>query len=400
MSRTRLIIALAFHAVLLLSGISWAALRYHEIQQSRELPEPRLQPLTILPRYNEPSIVSNEQLQSTLERLTPKFRGLKPRMNFVDHALRFWGIESVFQDAACLSGVEMRQLMLDYRDFRQAWGDDAKSFLTTTTYGIRPRVQEGDETSSHVDHSLTTLAEVGTPLDYPVLTSDGETQLRAMLIDALKNFNLNQQEYEWSTLAFALYMPSHPEWFSTGGQVLTFDRLAKRVMRQPPTDGVCYGQHRLYTLSALLAIDDEHSILTPDSRANIEAYLQNMTDLLVTHQSSEGYWDVDWDGRTFESSRTPLSRRLLVTGHALEWWAIAPEQLLPPLETRERAAQWLCQQIKDMTETQIRANYTFLSHAGRALALWRGRFPHEFLVDGQLQVAKLLGPTQASAVAP
>jgi hypothetical protein len=57
---------------------------------------------------------------------------------------------------------------------------------------------------------------------------------------------------------------------------------------------------------------------------------------------------------------------------------MAPEQVHPPRETVVRAAQWLVRTIEGMDAKQIEDNYTFLTHAVRALALWRGCFPAEF----------------------
>ena len=73
------------------------------------------------------------------------------------------------------------------------------------------------------------------------------------------------------------------------------------------------------------------------------------------------------------------TRRLLATGHALEWWAMAPEELHPPREVMVRAGQWLAREIEVMDQETVLRNYTFLSHAGRALSLWRGGFPCQVL---------------------
>ena len=69
------------------------------------------------------------------------------------------------------------------------------------------------------------------------------------------------------------------------------------------------------------------------------------------------------------------SRKILATGHALEWWAFAPESVHPPRETMVKAGQWLVKTVDEMSDRDIASSYTFLSHAGRSLALWRGKFP-------------------------
>lgn len=372
---------LCFHILLVSAAIGWGAVRYQEWQQQKELPALRLNPLKVVPLYDRPKIVSDEDLVQVLYKLRPQFRGKEPRINHVDHALRFWGIESVFEDPKCLSGVEMRDLLLDHRRFFQVWGTETKPLLVRNQYGVKPLVQQGLATSSHEDHTLATLAEVGTPADFPVVTSEGETTLAAMIQESLRSFSLNQKEYEWTTLVFALYLNSAHDWMTTEGQYVNFDLIADRIMRQQPTKGVCYGNHRLHALVMLLRVNEQTPILTKEGREKIIQYLQNITSLLVKTQSDEGFWDKNWDGTKLDLSSeklfTPRARRVLATGHAMEWWSLAPEEVLPPDETLQKAGHWLVRTIKKMPASEIKSSYTFLSHAGRALALWRGKFPSE-----------------------
>ena len=74
---------------------------------------------------------------------------------------------------------------------------------------------------------------------------------------------------------------------------------------------------------------------------------------------------------------------------------MAPEELHPPRETLIRAGQWLVKQVENMDLATVDKNYTFLTHVGRSLALWRGQFaaeaqkklgrsePLNFTVDGE-----------------
>lgn len=342
----------------------------------------RIDPLRIEPQYDRPAVVSSEQLVAVLHQLKPRLRGPQPKINHVDHALRFWGVEAVFDDPDCLSGVEMRELLLDHRRFREAWGPDEEPFLIPDTRGIRVRIMDGDSTASHVDHTLAGLAEVGTPLDYPVMTPDGEKPLQMILEQSLREFSLNQQEYEWSTLAYALYLPHANKWRSSEGQEITFDRLADRIMRQRLAQGVCRGNHRLHALVMLLRVNDQQKILSGQGRQRVTEYLQDVTRRLVKSQSAEGYWDHTWPGIEREgepsdrsSDFAPQADQILVTGHVLEWWSLSPPEILPEDQVIERAGQWLTTTITQLTPAQVRKQYTFLSHAGRALSLWRGKFP-------------------------
>jgi hypothetical protein len=117
----------------------------------------------------------------------------------------------------------------------------------------------------------------------------------------------------------------------------------------------------------------------------VVAYLHDVTRRLIASQHAEGYWSANWPGEEddgpqaefAQSPMGPLADRILATGHALEWWAFAPPEVLPPLEVRIRAAGWLVKTIDDLTPEQVNRFYTFLTHAGRALTLWRGHFPAE-----------------------
>jgi hypothetical protein len=379
--------SLAFAGIQLLvisSGMAWAAFRHGHIEHRPQLPALLDEPLRVLPLYDNREVVNDSQLAKVLDKLKPRLRGPRPNMNDIDHALRFWGVEAQFDDAECLSGVEMRDLLLDHRQFAHTWGDGTQPFLLVDGAGIRVRTQQGAETASHDDHTLASLAEAGVPLDFPVITENAELPLRAVLEQSLRDFSLNQIEYEWSALAYALYAPETKHWTSTEGQEITFDRLADRLMRQRLRQGVCRGNHRLHALVMLLRVDEQSPILSAECHSRIVAYLQDVTQRFVQTQQPDGYWDETWPGQerdggqvAVESLSERQTNRLLVTGHVLEWWSLAPPEVQPPQETLRKAGQWLVAEIDKLRPAQVTAYYTYLTHAGRALALWRGRFPHE-----------------------
>ena len=55
------------------------------------------------------------------------------------------------------------------------WGEKVDPLLIATRRGVKVRVKEGAASSSHVDHTLAGLAEVGTPIDFPLPWSEGNT---------------------------------------------------------------------------------------------------------------------------------------------------------------------------------------------------------------------------------
>jgi len=375
----------ALAQIFALGGLTiWAAQATWQTAHRRALPELRNEPLIVAPRYDNPLVVSDEQLRAVLTKLMPRFGTGRPPVSTLDHALRFWGVEAKFADPTAMSGAEMRQLLVDNRRFVQASDQDVRPLLIDTPDGVRFRTFEGVDSSSHVDHTLACLVEVGTPLDYPVVTPERTTTVRAMLDQSLREFSLNQTEYEWSAMVYAIYLQPPGTWTTWEGQRIDFDRIAHRIMRQRLPQGVCRANHRLYALVVLLRIDEDQRLLSDAGREEIIAYLQDASRLLTAHQHPDGYWDADWahapldeSGTDARADRQAIQDRILVTGHALEWWALAPESVLPPRETIVRTGQWTAQAIERLSDAQVIRRYGPLSHAGRALALWRGKWPHE-----------------------
>ena len=388
----QVILFLAVQAVLLAVGISVTWAKLDRAKRRHTMPALRETPITVEPLYDEPAVVDDEQLRRVLDKLRPKLRGKEPKINHVDHALRFWGVEATFADENCLSGREMLELLVDHGCFADAWGPEEKPLLIHRPHGVAVRTKEGASTASHVDHTLAGLAEIGLPIDFPLRLPNRQATVRQMLEHSLRNFSLNQVEYEWTALAYALYAQSSESWISSEGQEITLEGIADRIMRQKLRQGVCYGNHRLHTLTVLLRVDRKHSILSDEARAKIVGHLKRATEVLISSQRADGYWNEHWDEPLDEHAAEspaedeashgplePLARRLLATGHTLEWWALAPEDVHPPREVLARAGSWLSRTILEMDDEAIEKNYTFLTHAGRSLALWRGHFPAYFL---------------------
>ncbi len=373
--------------VLIGAGVAWALHRGRELVSEQELPALRPEPLAVSPLYDDPEVVSDEQLRRLLSRLGLRLRGAETSIGYVDHSLRFWGSSVDFDDPELVSGEDMRRLLTDHRRFVELFGLEQAPLLIDEGPGVRVRALEGHASASHVDHTLASLAEIGTPLDFPIVTPRRQTELRAVLEQSLRNFSLNQVEYEWSALSYVLFLQPTSRWLTAEGQAVTFDRLAERLMREQQPRGVCAGNHRLHSLVAFLRVDEllpaagELPILDPETRGRVLEYLREMTARLVRHQHPEGFWNADWPNSAPASSepseQDPLSLRLIATGHALEWWALAPAEVHPPRATVMAAGQWLVRTIDRLSAEEIEQNYSFLTHVGRALALWRGRLPEE-----------------------
>jgi hypothetical protein len=378
---------LLFMATQVLLATACTATWFIRPTEDRSLRQPVLlnEPVNVNPENDVPEVVTDEQLSRVLSKLRPRFKQAQPKINHVDHALRCWGADVEFEDPRFISGNEMRRLLADHEAFQAAWGAKTRPLLLAKDHGVAVRTQQGDASASHVDHTLATLAECGTPLDFPIRLAGSSATLRDVLNQALATFDINQHEYEWTVLALALYVQDGRPWFTAEGDRVDFNRLAHRVIRQRYGQGVCYGNHRLYSLTLLLRLDRDKQLLSPTVRQELIDHLAEATRRLAANQHADGYWDRNWYDLNVSANDEdmalggPLSRRILATGHALEWWAMVPQEqksaLLPDQGVIVKAAQYLICEIEKMDEKSIDTNYTFLSHAGRALALWRGTVP-------------------------
>ena len=345
-----------------------------------------LTPAVVRPLYDDASVVSDEDLAAVIEKVLPRFSRRKLRPNYVEHALRIWGSEIEFDDPDLISGPQMVDYLLDSAAYVDSWGKDSSPILEPTDAGVHIRWGKDGSASVHHDHLLASLAEAGVSLDRPVFTAARRTTLQQVFSEALRDFRLDERETEWSVMAFSLYLSPQQTsaWHNSQGRHITFDMLAERLMRQCRNQGVCLGTHRVYSLMALLRLNDEFGghLVSDNTTADVTAFLEYTRDLIIASQDKDGSWPPNWyDGIHAADRLDPnekLYRRVIATGHQLEWLAIAPQELHPPHDQIVAAARWVVQNTLTTTQDVIDANFTYYSHVANALALWRGTSVPEF----------------------
>ena len=195
-----------------------------------------------------------------------------------------------------------------------------------------------------------------------------------MIEQAIYDFDLDERETEWSAMGFGLWLSPQKEWVNGHHRKLNFDMIARRQMRGHKTYGVCGGTHRVYSLMSLVRLDDEFDILSDEVHAEALKYLASVRDILLVTQFEDGHWPYNWpDGEAALDTPEDYDayKDVIATGHHLEWLAIAPKELHPPHEQILKAADWIIKNTTSKTKKEILSNYTFYSHVGNALALWR-----------------------------
>ncbi|QDT64352.1 hypothetical protein [Calycomorphotria hydatis] len=344
---------------------------------------PREKPLVIEPLYDDPSVVSFEDLALVLEKIRPKFEQRELSPNYVEHALRSWGAYAKFKDPSVMSGEQMVEFLTDHGKYMQSWGSDHESLLINRDKGIAIRWGKEPGQSVHHDHWLACLTEAGVSIDTPIWgPGRHDSTLRDALYEAMRDFQVDEIETEWSAMAFGLWLPPAENGFRTGtGRWVDFDLLAKRLVRGHKRFGVCSGTHRVYSMMVLLRLDDEFSILSPTVRDEVYGYLANVRDLMIDSQMEDGRSPAGWayGADAIEHADEEYEyRQVIATGHHLEWLAIAYPELHPPRDVIRRAAQWLVKNVCETPQENISSMYTFYSHVGNALALWRNTHPAIF----------------------
>ena len=344
---------------------------------------PRETPLVIEPLYDDPEMVSDEELAAVLARIQPKFRKRALTPNYVEHSLRTWGCQATFLDPKMMPGAAMKDFLVDHGQFLASWGDKTPPLLQDRPHGVAIRWGQEDGASVHHDHWLACLTEAGVPLREPVFTpSQRGRVIDDVLQEALRDFRVDEIEIEWSALAFGLWIAPQKSWITANqGREVSFDMIAERLISGPKKFGTCLGTHRVYSLMVLVRLDDQHDILSDPARERALDYLRSVRDLITASQFPDGHWSSHWmEGADALTNPVPdgIIDQVTATGHHLEWLAIAPAELHPPREAIRKAADWLIQTTAAQTKAEFSQRYTFFSHVGNALALWRKTHPAEF----------------------
>ncbi|MBL8851471.1 MAG: hypothetical protein JNG89_17440, partial [Planctomycetaceae bacterium] len=130
---------------------------------------PRVEPLTVTPLYDRPDFVTDEDLAAVLQQVLPKFPREQLKPNFVEHAVRIWGVDIKFNIPDVLDGSELRDFLTDHGQYSRSWANQKVAPLLTvrpTGIAIRYGVEAG--ASVHHDHWLASLTEAGVALNAPV----------------------------------------------------------------------------------------------------------------------------------------------------------------------------------------------------------------------------------------
>jgi hypothetical protein len=225
----------------------------------------------------------------------------------------------------------------------------------------------------HVDKVLSTLGELGVPLQTNIVTHDGSRlTLAAVLEDSLNRWK-PERESEWSLIAYCDYLPTQRNWLSADGKTRSVDNVLETMLRRKIT-GACFGTHRLYSLAKACAKSHRApGYFDPSLIREVEEQLRQLSRHLTMTQHPAGYWDPDRAGvpsTSWSAGTNPDDPRLrlVVTGHMLEWFAIADSTIRPPFQIIRRAVLFVEDELRRRPEAYYDSQYLpAATHAIRAL---------------------------------
>lgn len=231
----------------------------------------------------------------------------------------------------------------------------------------------------HYGQLLKALAQAGVPSSTPVTTASQRNGTVADIFqDAVLRFSY-ADELEFIACALALWLPPHRTWRNQFGEEFSFDELTSALLHAPRGDGPCGGCHLPYSIAIILRVDETHSLLSEEVRRDALRWLNETVELLRVRQMPSGGWNRSWSGtlNVGPIMGIDLLDRVTITGHHLEWMALAPIEIRRQEGMLRAAVKSLA---SDLAELTSRARPSFkdelpASHAARALALMRGESP-------------------------
>jgi len=335
-------------------------------------------------------VIPRATLRLALSRAIPRWS--PPPVAVIMHDLRLWGPHFRFHPAhkGAMDGAWLLSTLLDSQLVEARALTSPNGFLQSTPYGIRVMtigdIAYGSEWSAgHADQLLKTLAEAGIPSSSDVRTQEGHaSKVYDILADSCMRFEI-AQELEFTAIAYSLWLPPSRSWTNRFGVTTTFDILMEQMTRFPPGSGTCNGCHLPYAIVTLLRADMDVPVLSEQSRLMGHRWLRDCSSLLDRSKLHSGGWNWTWSGTAtapsvYGTSLDLIVDRIAVTGHHLEWLALAPASARPPTPTIEMAVSALASDLASVPNDQSQLGFKLalpLSHAARAVSLLAGVDPAE-----------------------
>lgn len=326
-------------------------------------------------------------LRDLITRTVPQWRVFK--LQNVAHAFRLWGPSVVFDERRLPhrdgfqlhtpSGKELQDILLNDRIYSRNAPPGAEPILFRTRYGIGVRHNPGlfEGQLAHVDKLLRICAELGLPSSTALVLRQGGGTIRDIVTESMARID-ERQELEWTGEGLARYLLPQARWDDRFGRPWSIDRIARLLLNKPRGAGPCFGTHGACVLMTLYRVDQEQAVLSAEVREQIRGYFRDVSRSLEYGQTGQGSYAWRWAPNVEEPRRArpeqagnhpELAFGVAVTGHHLEWIALAPPDLRPSRRSIRRASAFLLETLASQPVNGQSPEYPAVTHAARALCL-------------------------------
>jgi len=246
-----------------------------------------------------------------------------------------------------------------------------------TDLGCRYRValRRSEAGEWHPGQVLSALAEAGIPLAQEVISSGRRFRVSDLVDECAAAFDFGE-DIEWRSVALALYRPQVQKWKTHTGESVSFDAITDELLRRTRARGsnenACWGTHALYVLAVFQSVDKNYPLWKERSwQQQVEAALSDAADRLTQSQLADGSWDEHWELPSLTHGGTTMDdmKRMLVTGHHLEWLALVSKELRPSERVLLAAGEFILKRASDLRSDQIIKQICPCSHGLRAFGL-------------------------------
>jgi hypothetical protein len=201
--------------------------------------------------------------------------------------------------------------------------------------------------------------------------------VKELLQDTIMRYS-PASEQEFIAIALALYLPpTASTWKNQYNNAYNFDDAANALLGIDHGRGSFGGCHVPYAMTVILRVDDLSPILSPQTRKKMLRWIRDLSRKLEESQRPSGGWDFSWPRTSTVGVMygDPCLDRITITGHHLEWIAMAPDSVRPALPVITRAVAALLRDISDLPDLggpRLFKSLLPCSHAARSLCLMRG----------------------------
>jgi hypothetical protein len=261
------------------------------------------------------------------------------------------------------------EVLLDDGLGRRCFGDSVL-FPTGSGFRFRARLGNGVIGERHRDQCLATFAELGMPLSAEVQLRSAKYHVRDLLNDSVAEFTLDEEDIEWTALAYALLLPPMRSWTNRYGEIYTFDDLANELLGRCFVSAPCCGVHLVRALTALYSVNKVRPVLSLACEAKVKSRIERVLATVLSNQGPDGSWPAYWyhgleDAAACVNSSPEDSAdgRLLSTGHLAEWLLYMPREFAVPATSLARAGDWLQNRLHKATSKMRFDDFCPYSHA-------------------------------------